>query len=206
MVSAPRMIRTTGFLVFFIQMMFFLFFCVCVLVWLPRRLKFKGRRHVLRKWFAEWSFKDGKGIKYILHPEKDLKIRFEGKWRSVKRFPNGLFYIKMKGWERIYYRGNNWMKFSKGRLTPLSRDRKSFRIKFQRRWYPLQYSNRGYKIFYRKWISVMRRPAFAIRYLNKWLKVKKNKRGLYRVFSNGRWSRARRGRMCLNFGIQIDRQ
>lgn len=189
-------------------MMFFLFlfFCVCVLVWLPRRLKFKGRRHVLRKWFAEWSFKDGKGIKYILHPEKDLKIRFEGKWRSVKRFPNGLFYIKMKGWERIYYRGNNWVKFSKGRLTPLSRDRKSFRIKFQRRWYPLQYSNRGYKIFYRKWISVMRRPAFAIRYLNKWLKVKKNKRGLYRVFSNGRWSRARRGRMCLNFGIQIDRQ
>lgn len=165
-----------------------------MLVWLPRRLKFRGRRRVLRKWLAEWSFKN-KGIKYILHPEKGLRIKYKGRWRLVKRFPNGLFYILMRGWERIYYRGQNWAKYSGGRFIPLSRDRKSFKIKFRGRWIPLEYSNGVYKIFYGKWISVVRKPSFSIRYVNKWLRVKKNKRGLYRVFSKGRWTPARRGRL-----------
>ena len=164
-----------------------------VLVWRRRRIYFKRRPRVLRKWRRRWILKV-KGIRYrIRRGGRRMNLKYGGRWRPLKRIRN-IWYIYIGGWQRIYYRGRSWTIRRNRRYIRLPRNSRTFRIRFGRKWTPIKCSGRRYFIRFKgRWWRVRRQLMYSVKYRGQNLLVKKTRRG-YKVRYRGRFGKSRKGK------------
>lgn len=166
--------------------------------WRRRRIYFKGRPRILRRWRSRLIIKV-KGIRYrIRRGGRRMRIKYGGRWRPLRRIRN-IWYIYIGTWQRIYRRGRQWTIRRNKRYIRLPRTPRTFKIRFQRKWRPIKCTGRRYSIYFkRRWWRAKRRARYTIRYRNKRLVVKKKGRR-YRVRYRGRHSRPKRGKIKMMF-------
>ena len=175
---------------------FFAFF----LVWRRRKIYFRRRLRILRKWRRRWNIKV-KGIKYrIRRSGRRTQLKAFGRWRWVKQM-RGIWYINIVTWQRIYIHRGWWTIRRNNRYVRLPRNSRTFRIRLLRKWRPVKCTGRRYYMqFKRRWRLIRRPVRYSITYRGKKLRVKRT-RGRYRVRYRGRYGRARKGKAWSNRAV-----